>query len=61
MKIGTLSETDVFVVYIEGLTNKRLVEEVSEGSLRSSLTISQKPAISSSSSKTTHGHRFPKS
>lgn len=27
MKIGTLSETDVFVVYIEGLTNKRLVEE----------------------------------
>lgn len=28
MKIGTLSETDVFVVYIEGITNKRLVDEV---------------------------------
>lgn len=27
MKVGTMSETDVFVVYIEGLTNRRLVEE----------------------------------
>jgi hypothetical protein len=28
MKVGTLSQTDVAVVYIEGLTNERLVSEV---------------------------------